>query len=172
MIRLFDVQGKKVVPTEHCYIIQPLRAIMEAYPDEEEHMAIFAYLFYMTCPNPDLNPFFDLPEAEKENYIYLQLDCQFSVEDPDITIALDFCKKLYQTPTYRAFMGIKVMLDRLAEYMYNTPVSHGRDGNISQLVSTATKFNQIRESYKGAFKDLQEEISSTVRGGQKLAYDQ
>ena len=34
-----------------------------------------------------------------------------------IRYALDMCKKLYETPTYRAYVGIKSMLDRLAKYM-------------------------------------------------------
>ena len=82
------------------------------------------------------------------------------------------CKKLYETPTYRAYVGIKSMLDRLGKYMEVTPIEHGRDGNINSLVSAAAKFQQIRESYKGAFKDLQDEQKSQVRGGQGLAYDQ
>jgi hypothetical protein len=33
-------------------------------------------------------------------------------------------------------------------------------------------FDSIRQSYKGAFRDLQDEQSSRVRGGKGLAYDQ
>jgi hypothetical protein len=69
-------------------------------------------------------------------------------------------------------MGIKQMLDRLARYMENTPVEHGRDGNINSLVNAAAKFEQIRMSFKGAYKDLMEEQKGTARGGQQLAYDQ
>ena len=66
----------------------------------------------------------------------------------------------------------KQMLGKLATYMEKTEITHGRDGNINSLVSAAAKFQQIRESYKGAFKDLQDEQKSQVRGGQGLAYDQ
>jgi hypothetical protein len=64
------------------------------------------------------------------------------------------------------------MLDRLATYMEHTPIQHGRDGNITPLVNAAAKFEQIRGSFKGAYKDLMEEQKGTVRGGQNLAYDQ
>ena len=64
------------------------------------------------------------------------------------------------------------MLDRLARYMETTSIEHGRDGNLTSLVNTAAKFDQIRQAYKGAFIDMKQEQESTVRGGQGLAYDQ
>jgi hypothetical protein len=36
----------------------------------------------------------------------------------------------------------------------------------------AKDFDSIRLSYKGAYKDLQDEQTSHVRGGAGLAYDQ
>ena len=168
--RLFDIKNSKVVPTEHCYTLKFLKDIMDEYPDE--YMQIYAYLFYMACPNPDLNPFFNAVEHEKEELILQEVDAEFSVEDELIIHALRMSKKLYETPTYRAYMGIKAMLDRLARYMETTQIEHGRDGNITALINAASKFQQIRESFKGAYKDLDEEQQSQVRGGQGLAYDQ
>lgn len=169
-VKLFDIQNNKVVPTEHCYTIGSLKKLMDEYPDD--YLKIYQYLFYMTCPNPDLNPFFNIAEDDKEEVILEQIDSEFSVEDDSIREALQVCKKLYETPTSRAYNGIKQMLDRLAAYMETTPISHGRDGNINSLVNAAAKFQQIRDSYKGAFKDLEEEQQSRVRGGAGLSYDQ
>jgi hypothetical protein len=170
MVKLFDIQNGVIVPTEHCYNLSSLKKIMDEYP--EEYMKVYSYLFYMTCPNPDINPFFDVKQHEKEELILNQLNADFSTEDDVVIVALNFCKKLYETPSYRAYMGIKSMLDRLAAYMEHTPIEHGRDGNITPIVNAAAKFEQIRGSYKGAYKDLMEEQKGTVRGGQNLAYDQ
>ena len=170
MIRLFDVQNGKVIPTEHCYTLSFLANIMASY-DEIEAMKILAYLFYMSCPNPDLNPYFDTPEQDKEELILKDLDADFSAEDEQIVYALSRCKQLYETPTYRAYIGMKSMLDRLATYMEKTPIEHGRDGNITAIVNAASKFEQIRQSFKGTLRDLEEEQSSQVRGGQNLSYD-
>ena len=126
----------------------------------------------MTCPNPDMNPFFNLPEHQKEDIIIEEIKLEESLEDPTIRYAKDMCEKLYQTPTYRAYVGIKSMLDRLAKYMETTQIEHGRDGNINALVNAAAKFEQIRQSYKGAFSDMKDEQQSSVRGGAGLAYDQ
>jgi hypothetical protein len=170
IIKLFDVQNGVIIPTEHCYALKDLKNLMTEYPDD--YMGVYAYLFYMTCPNPDLNPFFHVAENEKEEFILSQLKVTFSTEDDAIVIALAFCKKLYETPTYRAYMGIKSMLDRLAKYMETTAIDHGRDGNLTSLVNAAAKFEQIRTSFKGTYKDLMEEQKSQVRGGQHIAYDQ
>lgn len=170
MVKLFDLENGVLVPTEHCHTLSYLKRIMVEYP--ESYMNVYSYLFYMSCPNPDLNPFFDTPENEKEELILSQINADFSTEDDAIIAALELCKKLYETPTYRAFMGIKHMLDGLAKYMETTTIEHGRDGNINSLVNAAAKFEQIRLSFKGAYKDLMEEQKSQVRGGQHLAYDQ
>lgn len=169
MVRLFDIQNGKVTASEHCYTLKFLKDIMDAYP--EEHLRIYAYLFYMTCPNPDLNPFFDVPEQDKEEIICQEVDADFSTDDDLIVYAMKMCKKMYETPTYRAYVGMKNMLDRLAKYMETTEIEHGRDGNITALVNAAAKFEQIRQSFKGTLRDLEEEQSSQVRGGQNLAYD-
>jgi hypothetical protein len=170
LVKLFDIQNGVVVPTEHCYTLKSLHNIMINYPDD--HLKIYQYLFYMTCPNPDLNPFFNTSEVDKEELILDELDVEFSTEDDDIQRALEFCTVMYETPTTRAYQGIKQMLDKLAKYMETTTITAGRDGNINSLVAAAAKFDQIRASFKGAYKDLQDEQTSHVRGGQGLAYDQ
>jgi len=170
MIRIFDLQNNKIVPTEHCYTLSYLKDIMDNYP--ENHMTIYAFLFYMTCPNPDANPYFNMPEDEKEQIILQDIRADFSTEDDLIMTALDKCKQMYETPTVRAYRGISSMLDRLATYMEKTPISHGRDGNINSLVSAAKNFEGIRSSFKGAYKDLLEEQQTRTRGGGELAYDQ
>ena len=170
-IKLFDMDKGVLVPSEHCYNLNTLKDIIEAYPDD--HMAIFSYLFYMTCPDPDVNPFVNLKEFEKEDTIMEQLKVDtWSSEDEQIIDALAFCTKLYETPTLRAYTGIKHMLDKLATYMDETEITHGRDGNLTALANVAAKFDAIRGSFKGAMEDLQKEQKSQVRGHQKLAYDQ
>lgn len=169
IIKLFDVQNGKVVPTEHCYTLKALKDLMDNYP--EDYLKIYQYLFYMTCPNPDLNPFFNTPERDKEHLIMRELDAEFSTEDEDVYTALKFCERLYETPTSRAYEGMKKALDRIANYLSTTQITDGKDGNISQIRAVAKDFDSIRQSFKGVYKDLQEEQQSRVRGGQGLAYD-
>lgn len=170
MIRLFDIQNGQVTATEHCYTLKFLKDIMDAYP--EEHLRIYAYLFYMSCPNPDLNPFFDVPERDKEDIILREVDADFSLDDELISHALKMCHKLYETPTYRAYQGIKIALDNMATFMATEKPTSGRDGSATALLRIAERFDQVRQSFKGVYRDLLEEQQSQVRGGQNLAYDQ
>ena len=128
IVKLFDIQNGKVIPTEHCYTLKALKVVMDNYPDN--YIKIYQYLFYMTCPNPDLNPFFYTPDLDKESLILDQIEADFSTEDEDIFIALQFCQRMYETPTSRAYKGIASMLDRLARYMEITTITAGT-GNVS-----------------------------------------
>ena len=56
LVKLFDVQNGKVIPSEHCYSMKSLKVIMVKYP--VTYMSVYLYIFYMTCPDPDMNPFF------------------------------------------------------------------------------------------------------------------
>jgi hypothetical protein len=86
--------------------------------------------------------------------------------------ALKKCEKMYETPTYRAYVGIKITLDNLAKVLATEVPSFGRDGSAATLLRIAKDFDGVRQSFKGVYRDLQEEQQSTVRGGQNLAYDQ
>jgi hypothetical protein len=170
LAKLFDVQNGAVIPTEHCYTLRTLKNLMDKYPDD--YLKVYQYLFYMTCPNPDMNPFFNVPDLDKEDLIIAEIEAEFSIEDQAIRNALQFCEEMYSTPTSRAYKGMSSMLDRLARYMETTQITAGRDGNINSLVAAAKNFDQIRTSFKGVYKDLKEEQSSKGRGGIGMAYDQ
>lgn len=171
MIELFELaENSKIKPTKHCYTIGALKRIMDEYPDE--YLSIYAYLFYMTCMNEDINPFFNVPEEEKEDMILEQVGGNFSTDEEAIESALQVCRKLYETPTYNAFMGIKAYLERIGTYMRTTQITDGKDGNISQGLRVAEKYNEIRRSFNETYKELQEEQSTQSRGGNQIAYDQ
>lgn len=170
MIRLFDLQNGQVIPTEHCYTIGYLKDIMDEYP--EDYISIYAFLFYMTCPNEDLNPYFNIKEEDKESIILQDIKANFTTEDPLVLTALTNIKQLFETPTSRAHTGIKIALDNMADVMATTKPTFGRDGSASALLKIAEKFDSVRQSYKGVYKDLQDEQQTRTRGGGSLAYDQ
>lgn len=126
--------------------------------------------FYMTCRSSE-NPYFNRPQEELQEEILKDLEVTFDPEDRLIRMGIDRCKKMYETPTVRAYNGIANMLEKLAFYMETQTITDGRDGNITAIVSAAKNFDSIRKSFKGVAKDLEEEQSSRARGGQKLSYD-
>ena len=170
LIRLFDIESGKVVPTEHCYVLPFLKVLMETYP--EEFLKVYAFLFYMSCPNPDFNPFFNVAEQEKQSLVLQELDAAFSPNDELIQEALKKTQKLYETRTFRLYRSFGIMLDKLGHYVETTPIEHGRDGNIGSMIQAAKNIQDIRQQFKGLEKDHLEEQRTLVRGGQELAYDQ
>jgi len=171
MIRLFEIENKVVIPTEHCHVIKYLKDIIENYPDD--YMQVFQFLFYMKCPGPD-NPYFNMKDIEVEELIIHDLDgLKFDAEAEDIINALNYTERLYETPTVRAHKGIKTAMDNIADYMGEKTITDGKDGNIGQIRSMAKDFDSIRQSYKGVAKDVTDEQKALhVRGDQELAYDQ
>jgi len=171
MIKLFDIENNVVKVTEHCHIIKPFKAILEEYPDSKVHLNIFAYIFYMTCPSQE-NPFFNVPEDDKEDFIEQEIEINFNIECDFVQAGLEQANKLYETPTRRAHLGMKKMMDNLSDYMGETKIEHGRDGNISALIQAAKNFSGIRESFKNVSADLAAEQETHVRGDKQLGYDQ
>jgi hypothetical protein len=171
-VRLFDVEKDKVVLTEQCYLLKDLKAIMTKFPDEGIHMKIYQYVFNMTCPDPNINAFATMKDEDKEELICQQADIDFSLDHEEIVAAVELCKKLYDTPTVRAYNGIKSMLDKLSTFMYDTEITTGRDGNGTFMIAAAEKYDKIRQSYKGAYKDMMDELGPRTRGDANKAYDQ
>ena len=171
MVKIFDFENGELVPTIHCETLKSLRSIKERY--KKDYMQVYLYLHYMTSTNPDNNPFFNYKEYEKESKIFEQLgDVKFSPEDPEVVEGLKFLKEVYSTPISRAYEGAATALDNISDYLKDTSITDGRDGNINQITNTLKNFEMIRKSFKGAYEDLMEEQKSSVRGGQKVAYDQ
>lgn len=170
MIKLIDIEGNTPIPTEHCRVIKWLKVILDNF-EEKEAMDIIAYIFYMSC-NSEENPFFNVREEEREDIILDSLETDIDIEDPLIITAVVNAKKLYETPTYRSYLGIKVLIDKISQYMKDTTIEHGRDGNLSQVINAAKSITGLKATFKELKRDLEEEQKQIVRGGINLGYDQ
>jgi hypothetical protein len=172
LAKLFDVKDNVLIPTEHCYIITWLKDIMDAYQEDDEYLKVYAYIYYMTYPDSVANPYFNMSDMDKEPTILYDIDAEFSTEDDLILIALEKCREIYNTPISRAYECMKGMLDKLANFLKTASITTGRDGNMHQIVQAAKNFEAISRSFKGAYKDLQEEQQARIRGNKQRAYDQ
>ncbi len=170
LIDLFTVEDNVLVPSVHCYSLKALKEIMDVFPKQEDYLRVYLYIFYKTCSDPKTNPFFNLPEEDKDELILQQVKFNFSTDESVITEAIKVCEKLYDTPTKRAYKGMKTMMDKLAKFFENQALSTGRDGSLTAMVQAAGKYQEMRESFKGVEKDYLEEIAQ-VRGQAFTAYD-
>ena len=169
IIELFTLENSVIIPTIHCHTLDTLKKVKEEFPDD--YMKIYLYIYYMTCPDPKVNPFFNLPEDEKEEVILGEIKIDISLDEPTIQEAIKFCAKLYETPTMRMYRGMKAGIEKMGRFFETQALSTGRDGSLSAMVQAMVKFNDLRESFKGIEKDYFDEISRT-RGGGFTAYDQ
>lgn len=170
MIRLIDIENNTPIPTEHCYTIKWLKVILDTYPPKQA-LDTIAYIFYMTC-NSEENPFFNMIEEEREDAILDSLESDIEIEDDIVINAVTKAKKMYETPIYRGYLGVKTLVDKLAKYMIETELEHGRDGNLSQIVTAGKNMSDLRKTFNDLKKDLMEEQQQAVRGGVSLGYDQ
>lgn len=170
IIHLFEVNGKELTPTRHCYALKFLKDIMNNHP--EDYIDIFKYLFYMTCPDPVNNPYFNINPIIRETKIIRDNNLQFYTEDDDIVLALEKCEELYKTPTIKAHDAIKGMVENMMEWMGNEKWTSGRDGNVGQFIRIAKEFDELKEKYLSTTKELHEEQKHHgKKGGGQLAYD-
>lgn len=167
-VRLFEMDGKTIKPTEHCYVIPWLSIIMEKFPDE--YMKAYAFIYYNSYLAPD-NPYFNIPEDDREMKVIRDLQPEFDPEDENILQAIENCKEIYTTPTMDSYQAIKIMLEKLNHYLKTTEITDGRDGNIGPILRVAKEFESVRKSFKGVYEDVQEENRVRARGGAKLSYD-
>lgn len=170
-IRLWDIQNGKVIPTEHCFALKDLKALMDNYKKDDQYLKIYQYLFYKYCPDPEINACFHLSTEIKDEFITRQVQIDFSLDDSLIVAADETVKTLYETELSRAFNGIKTAVDNMAKVMATEIPTFGRDGSASAILQIAKNFDAVRQSYKGVYKDLMDEQKSSVRGQQRLAYD-
>lgn len=169
MIPLFDISAGKPVPAASCYVIPVLKRIMDYYPDN--YLEVYAYLFYLTCPDSTMNPYVNQPEDLKEQLIMSDLKPSFSVEDEMIEIAVKWCRKMYETPTHRSWLGAKKMLDKVGEYLNNAEITEGKEGNGMQIDRFMSKLGEYHDVYKKMDNEVKEE-QAKVRGQAKVPYHQ
>lgn len=168
-IGLFEVQNDVVIPDEIAVRLLPwMRRIREHF--SEQYLQIYAYLFYMSCWD-SRNTYINRPEEEREQAIVEDLYIDFSLDDPIIAVALEKCRKLYETPMVRAYKAAKGMVDKVATYLDTATPTDGKFSNIPDI----DKFMNKLPDYIDAFEKIGEKLKaeqSKVRGGKEIAYDQ
>lgn len=169
--RLFDIVNGVVTPTEHCYTIAAYKNVIDEFG--ENSGKIFAFCHYMCSLNEKTNPFALLPEAEKEEVITRQICPEIDTGHLVVREAWELTRQVYETTSYRLYKGFKMNQDKLGMLLQTTEWTTGKEGNILQLVAAAKAYPALREAYKQAYREYQEEQGNNqARGGADLAYDE
>ena len=169
MIPLFDVQDQRVVPSVHCYAIPWLKKIMDHFPND--YLEIYKYIFYLTCPDSTLNPYRNIAEDDRDTVLLADLKPTFYLEDLLILETIERCKKMYETPVLRAFVGAKKMLDKVATYLDVEEITDGQEGNATTIRGIMKELPDYWNTYRKMEEELNKD-QAKVRGGNKIRYDQ
>lgn len=171
--KLFEIQGGgSILPKADCYIIKPLKKVIDEYP--EEHPKILAYLHYMKSMRPDDNPYADVPLDIRSEQILFDLELEVDPESPTIRAALECVEEKYYTTFYGVYRGMKSMLDKIGFKLLETDISlDDKGGNAASISRLMEKYEVYRKTFKSSYKDYEEEQGDVkVRGGGTLATDE
>ncbi len=168
-IGLFEVQNDVVVPDEVAVRLLPwLRQVREKF--STNYLQVYAYLFFMSCWD-GRNIYINKPDEEREQSIIEDLYIDFSLDDPVIVVALEKCRKLYETPMVRAFKAAKGMVDKVSIYLDTATPTDGKFSNIPDIDKFMNKLPDYIDAYEQIGEKLKVE-QSKIRGNRAIAYDQ
>ena len=171
--KLFELNGKVIIPKEDCFIIKPIANMMDKFPKEK--LQLIAYLHYMCSMTPADNPYADVPEVDREDQIVKDLELfKVNLDDPIIKKALVCVQEKYFTTFYGIYTGIKAAMDSFGKKLKVIDIDfNSKDGNANAIMAFAKNYEQLRNSFKTAYKDFDEETGNVrIRGGGKLSYDE
>jgi hypothetical protein len=170
--KLFDINaGGIIIPKADCYIIQPIKAVIDAYPDK--HLKIIAFLHYMNSMRKDDNPYADVDLNIRGEQIISDLKLEIDPENPIIKAALICVSEKYYTTFYGIYKGFKSMLDKIGAKLLTEEIDFSKEGNSANVKSWMKDYEALRGSFKKAYSDFEEEQGGMkVRGGGELAQDE
>lgn len=166
---MFDIVNGNVVINHNCLSIPELKAVHDAY---EDPIPAFNFLFYRFDPE---SPYANMPEEDKDDIIINDFPGDYTLEDEEIIAAIKKLEMLNTTPTYRYYLDNKILLEKLGNFARTSPITSGRDGNISALTAQIKSVGKTIMEFKQLEKVVLAELDETkgrARGGKKLAYDQ
>ena len=79
------------------------------------------------------------------------------------------------TPSYRYYLDNKFLLEKLGRFARITPITSGKDGNLTALNAQARSTGKTLTEFKLMEKEISKEIDemkAKVRGQKRKAYDQ
>ena len=167
--KIFEFQGKEIIPKADCYIIKPLSDIIDNYPPKT-----IAYLHYMMSMRKEDNPYADVPIDQRSEQILYDLKLEINPEDPLIKTALVCVEEKYSTTFYRLYKGLKTMMDRIGDKLMTEDIDFSaKDGNAGNITRLMEKYESLTKSFKSAYRDFEEEQGGgRARGGAELADDE
>ena len=164
MVKIFDIKDRKVVINPEILLIPELKAVVERYEDPIQPLG---FLYFLLSPE---SPYAHIPEEEKESFLKKEYYGQYSTQDKEMIDARSKLEELWFSPTIRYFKKVKKGLEKLGDYLENTEITEGRDGNLAQFRQAIKDAGSLIHQFKQLEKAVEEE-TLRMKGNAKRAYD-
>ena len=171
--RILQLEDGKAIINVNVMIIPEFRNLHDHYMEIDSTGSVLsialAYIFALYDPE---SPYFNLLDYEKESKI--AKDFRHELFRPDEIVfvkALDKAKELYSTPTQRLLNSLKVSMDKISQYLTDTDIEGGRDGNFDSILRAHKEAAVILKNYKMIETEFFKETSKS-RGNSISAIDE
>src|SRR5688500_16705925 len=101
MIKIFEIENDKVVPSIEAFTIPELKSVMKAY---EDPIPALCFLYYKCTPS---SAYSHLSESEKEDVLLQDFAGGYTLEDEVIIKAEQKLNQLMLTPTRNFYLNAK-----------------------------------------------------------------
>ncbi len=166
---ILDIENGVVVVNVNVLLIPELKAVHDAYANPIPALGFLKFRF-----DPK-GPYCNTPEEDKDEIILADIPGEYTLEDEVMVKAIEKMETFIMSPTYRYYLDQKILLEKLGKFARTSPITSGRDGNVTAMISQIKSVGKTISEFKQLEKVVQQELDehkSKVRGAKKKAYDQ
>jgi hypothetical protein len=163
--RILTVSQNKIVLDETIFAIPEFKALIEY---TEGDTLPFMYIWGLYDPQ---SPFMNIEEHEREEAVMKDFPVYEYLQTMEMISAMEKAEKLYFSPLRKILKGAKKAVENISGFLEDTEISDGRDGNLTQIVSTIKSLPQILKAYQEAENAYKQELQRN-RGDAQNAVDE
>lgn len=163
--RILTVSQNKIVLDETIFAVPEFKTLIESTQGDT---LPFMYIFAMYDPQ---SPYMNLDDHEREEQVLKDYPVYEYLQTMEMVNAIEKAELLYFSPLRKILKGAKRAIENISSFMEDTEVSDGRDGNLTQIVSTIKSLPQILKAYQEAENAYKQELQRN-RGDTKSAIDE
>jgi len=149
--KIIETKDGKVILNDSVYLIPEFNLLFNK-------QGIIALQFLWAKYDPS-SPYQYYTEEEKDLKIFKDLPEKVNTQSKEFISAEKKCEQLYNSPVRKILKGCKKAVENLSSYLEATDIESGRDGNLSQIVTTIKSLPQIIKAYQEAEAAYQKEIT-------------
>ena len=128
--KILDYEQGRITVTAEAYMIPELKALIDKYETQVEPYLGYVHLMtwmYSPYRNADINE-----KEEQVIYDVINTIGDFDIDEPLLKPALAKLTELNTTALTLFFLEVEQELHRMRIYLKNTPISGGKEGDLSE----------------------------------------